>query len=188
VSVCVDKAGDLYIADSDNGAVKELPRAFVDPTPRMEGYPAGGDALPLILPASVNLQPPFAPVTDEPWLTVTNAADGIVDFAFTSNMGAFSPRTGHVTVLGESVPVTQAGQTVAPPNLTGGRLLGNGSFKFTFTDTPGTTFTVLATTNLALPLTNWVDVGTVSNSSPGIYQFTTQPMTNAQEFYQVVWP
>jgi hypothetical protein len=184
----VDDNRDVYVADAENGAVEELPRAFVDPAPRMEAYPGGGDALPLVLPANADLQPPFAPVTDQPWLTVTNAADGIVDFAFTANIGPLSPRTGHVTVLGESVTVIQTNAPVAPPQLTGGRLLGNGSYQFTFTNSPGTTFTVLATTNLGLPLADWVDVGTVSNSSPGIYQFTSQPLTNAQEYYQVIWP
>jgi hypothetical protein len=142
--------------------------------------------LPPILPASINLQQPFTPTTDESWLTVTNAANGIVDFSFTSNMGP--ARTGHITILGEPVTITQTNILVTPPNMTGARLLNTGSFQFTFTNTPGTIFTVLATTNLALPLTNWVQVGTVSNLSSGIYQFTTQPLTNAQEFYEVVWP
>ena len=189
--IYVDNNRDVYIADAANGAVEELPRAFVDPAPRMEPYPGGTDALPPILPAGDNLlQPPFVPVTDQPWLTVTNAnaADGIVDFDFTSNIGPLSPRTAHITVLGESVTVIQTNAPVIPPNLTGARMLPNGSFQFTFTNSPGTTFTVLATTNLALPLAQWINVGTVSNSSPGIYQFTTQPLTNAQEFYQVIWP
>ena len=185
--VALDSADDLYIADTGNNMVEELPRAFVDPTAMFEPYAAGSDALPMILPASVNLLPPFAPTSGQPWLMVTNTVGGIVNFAFTANTGTLSPRTAHLNVLGVSVSVTQTNAPVIAPQLTGAQQLGNGQFQFTFTNTPGTTFTVLATTNLALPLTDWVNLGTVSNISPGIYQFTS-PLTNSQEFYEVIWP
>lgn len=185
--VTLDSADDLYIADTGNNAVEELPRAFVDPTIGMEPYAAGSDALPVILPTSVNLLPPFAPVSDQPWLAVTNVSGGVVNFAFTANTGMLSPRTAHFNVLGVPVSVTQTNAPVVASQLSA-QLLGNGSFQFTFTNAPGTSFTVLATTNLTLPLADWVNLGTVSNVSPGIYQFTTQPQTNAQEFYQIIWP
>ncbi len=185
--VALDSADDLYIADTGNNMVEELPRAFVEPTALLESYSAGSDALPPILPASVNLLPPFAPTSDQPWLTVTNTDGGIVNFAFTANTGMLSPRTAHLNVLGVSSSVTQTNAPVVSAQLTGAQVLANGAFQFTFTNTPGTTFTVLATTNLALPLTNWMNLGTVSNISPGIYQFTS-PLTNAQEFYEVTWP
>jgi hypothetical protein len=44
------------------------------------------------------------------------------------------------------------------------------------------------TTNLALPLSNRVNLGTIGNVSPGSYTFNSQPITNLQEFYRVVWP
>ena len=40
--VAVDGAGNVYIADTFNNAIKELPRAFVDSTPRLAGCGAGG--------------------------------------------------------------------------------------------------------------------------------------------------
>lgn len=110
----------------------------------------------------------------------------MVSYSFTANTGT-TQRTARIQLLGQSITVNQAGVTVVPPQLTGAQMLGNGEFQFTFTNTPGTTFTVLATTNLALPLMNWVNLGTVSNISPGIYQFTTS-LTNSQEFYEVIWP
>lgn len=188
VGVFLDGADNLYIADY-NGAVEELPRAFV-PASQSESYSAGSDAL-SVLPASVDLLPPFAPTSDQSWLTITNTTGGIINFAFTSNIGTSSPRTAHVNVLGESVSVIQTNSAVTPPklgNVSWLRIASSYFIQFSFTNTPGTTFTVLGTTNLALPLANWVNVGTVSNISPGIYQFTTQPLTNSQEFYKVVWP
>jgi len=183
--IALDSADDLYIADTGNNMVEELPRAFVDPTARLEPYTAGSDTLPVILPASVNLLPPFAPATSQSWLAVTNTNGGLIDFAFTANPGPV--RTAYISVLGESIAVTQTNSLVTPPHL-GAQLLGNGAFQFTFTNNPGTTFTVLATTNLTLPLTNWINLGTLSNISPGVFQFTVQPLTNSKEFYRVTSP
>src|SRR5262249_33031502 len=48
----------------------------------------------------------FAPSSDQSWLTIDGAADGVVHFTFTANpVGA--PRTAHLTVLGQQVTVTQ---------------------------------------------------------------------------------
>ncbi len=184
----VDSARNAYFGnslnDDEEGEVMELPYAFVDPTARSEPGNAGSDSLPPVLPARMNLNTPFAPTSDQSWLTITGTANGVVSYSFTANTG--SPRTAHIGLLGESIPVTQSVLTVTPPQLTA-QLLGNNTFQFTFTNTPGTSFTVLATTNLTLPLTNWVNLGTVSNISPGMYQFTS-PLTNSQEFYQITWP
>lgn len=71
------------------------------------------------------------------------------------------------------------------PRLAGARL-GGGTFQLTFTNTPGTTYTVLATTNLALSVTNWASLGTVTDSVPGQFQFTdSQATTNKLRFYRV---
>jgi hypothetical protein len=79
-----------------------------------------------------------------------------------------------------------------PPALTGTTAAGDGTFLFTFTNTPGYNFTVLGTTNLSLPLTNWPVLGqaTYDLSGPGNYLFTDPGAgTNQpQQFYQVRWP
>jgi hypothetical protein len=144
--------------------------------------------LPVVLPASVNLLPPFAPTSDQPWLTITGITNGVASYSFTADTGL--SRTAHIGLLGASIAVTQtnAAVVVTPPQLNGAQRLSNGAFQFTFTNAPGTTFTVWGTTNLTLPQANWVNLGTVSNISPGMYQFTAQPLTNAQEFYRVTWP
>jgi autotransporter-associated beta strand protein len=58
-----------------------------------------------------------------------------------------------------------------------------GPFGFTFTNTPGASFTVLATTNIALPLNQWSNLGTATEVSPGNYQFSDPNATNSSQFY-----
>jgi hypothetical protein len=65
----------------------------------------------------------------------------------------------------------------------------NGAFNISFTNTPATPFSVLATTNLALPLSNWMVLGGVTEPSPGQFQFTDSQATNSQQrFYRVRSP
>ena len=78
--VAVDGAGNVYIADTYNAAIKELPYAFVDPTAKSETAAAGSDVLPEVLPATENLLTPFAPSSDQPWLTITGITNGVVSF------------------------------------------------------------------------------------------------------------
>jgi hypothetical protein len=71
-----------------------------------------------------------------------------------------------------------------PPRLIGATL-GNGTFQLNFTNTPGTTYTVLATTNLTLSVTNWTVLGTTTETLAGQFQFTDSQATNALRFYRV---
>ena len=49
--------------------------------------------------------------------------------------------------------------------------------------------TVLATTNLLLPLTNWTVLGTVTDNPPGQFQFSDPQATNHPlRFYRVRSP
>jgi DNA-binding beta-propeller fold protein YncE len=187
IGVAVDQAGHLYIADHvDSNAMKELAQAFVDPTTRSEAAAAGNDVLPMVLPANANLTGPFAPVSDSLWLTFTGATNGVVSFAFTANTLATN-RTANLTLLGQNIVVTQA--AVLPPVLTGFTIFGNGAFQFGFTNHQGASFTVWATTNLALPLTNWTELETLTNNVSGQYQFTDPTATNGgQCFYRVSSP
>jgi hypothetical protein len=76
-----------------------------------------------------------------------------------------------------------------PPVLTGARMLANGILQFAFTNTPNATFTVLSSTNLALPLSEWTVVANMLPNTNGVFQFTSQPTTNdAQRFYVVQSP
>jgi hypothetical protein len=71
----------------------------------------------------------------------------------------------------------------------GATKLPNGSFQFFLTNTPGSTFTVLATTNVTLPLSNWTVLGAPVEAPPGVYQFTDpQAPNNPQRFYNIRAP
>jgi hypothetical protein len=184
-SAAVDGAGNVYFADSNNNAIKEVPYAFVDATPKPEGSAPGSDALPPVLPVTANLLAPFAPTSDQPWLTIIGVANGVVSFSFVTNAGA--PRTGHITLLGQSIAVNQGG--VTPPSLTSAQMLGNGVLQFAFTGIPGASFTILSTTNVFLPLANWMVAGAASEISSGLFQFTSPPTTNdPTRFYTVRSP
>ncbi len=83
--------------------------------------------------------------------------------------------------------------SLAPPAVTA-PTLGNVIFSstngltFTFTNTPGasSSFTILETTNLALPVSQWVNLGSPTEVSAGTYKFTDGLATNnAARFYTV---
>jgi hypothetical protein len=182
--VAVDALGNVYIADCGNNAVEELPYAFVDPTDKLESLAAGSDVLPVVLPTAANLRGPFAPTSDQLWLTITGVTNGVVSFAFTATT---TPRTGNITLLGQPIPITQS--PPPPPTLLGARMLSRGVFQAAFSNSePAASFTVLCTTNLGLPLANWTVLGRATNMSPGLFQFTDPQATNAQRFYRLCWP
>jgi hypothetical protein len=111
-----------------------------------------------------------APVTDLPagWVMATMFVNGI-------------PSTGSLLRLDAVV--------MPPICLTNAALSSGGGCQFTFTNTPGLGFTVLAATNPALALTNWTVVGSATEVSPGQFQFTDSQATNTpQRFYRVRSP
>jgi hypothetical protein len=58
-----------------------------------------------------------------------------------------------------------------------------------FTNLAGLNFTVLASTNLGLPLSNWTVLGMPTEEPPGQYQFTDPQTTHPPiQFYRVRWP
>jgi hypothetical protein len=61
-----------------------------------------------------------------------------------------------------------------------------GVFSATFTNTPGTSFTALGTTNLALPVTEWEVVGSVTEVAPGSFRFTDPHATNSAQRYYLI--
>jgi hypothetical protein len=76
-----------------------------------------------------------------------------------------------------------------PPYLSPLTVLGNGAFQFSFTNTHTTAFTVLATTNVALPMAQWDVLGQPMPVGDGIYQFTDPDAVNrTQRFYQLRTP
>jgi hypothetical protein len=90
---------------------------------------------------------------------------------------------------GDSNVYAYAATPTTAITLTNAARLGNGAFQFGFTNIPGATFTALASTNVALPLSNWTSLGLVTQFSSGQYQFTDfQATNNPQRFYRISSP
>ena len=67
--------------------------------------------------------------------------------------------------------------------------LGSGNVQFSFNNLSGLNFTVLASTNVAAPLNNWVNLGPAIEASPGTFLFTDLQATNyPHRFYKVQGP
>jgi hypothetical protein len=75
--------------------------------------------------------------------------------------------------------------------LSGFARLGNGSIQISFTNVTDCSFTVLTSSNLALPLNLWSAIGVAleSPAGSGKYQFIdSQATNNLQRFYRVKAP
>ncbi|HEV2454725.1 MAG TPA: hypothetical protein VGY98_10705, partial [Verrucomicrobiae bacterium] len=61
----------------------------------------------------------------------------------------------------------------------------NGKFAFTFTNATGLLYSVLATNNIAAPVSTWPVMGTTVESpmGSGVYGFTNSVGTNTQFYY-----
>jgi len=107
-------------------------------------------------------------------ITAVNAQAAEAKTYFLSHSGAKPP--GYF-VIGD-------GPVIGPA-----KKLPNGSFQFALTNSVGALFQVLATTNPALPLSEWTVLGGVTEVSPGQFQFTDPQATNdPRRFYRVRSP
>ena len=117
--LAADSSGNLYLADigtynpatgtyvPGTGEVKKLSAAFISSGRISEGAAATkDDTLAPVLPAGELLSGPFAPSSDQSWLTVDGVAGGQVAFSLTQNTN--EARTAHITLLGQQIAVNQA--------------------------------------------------------------------------------
>jgi alpha-tubulin suppressor-like RCC1 family protein len=76
-----------------------------------------------------------------------------------------------------------------PISITGGKIQNDGSFQFSFTNTPNALFTVWTSTNLSLSASNWVPLGGAMEIAPGQFQFIdAATAANAHRYYRVTSP
>lgn len=181
--ITADATGNIFVANGGTAQLAEVPRAFVDGTTHIEGANAGSDSLAPVIPSFQNLRPPFQPISDSDWLTITGVTNGVVSFAFTSTT---TNRTGNIYLLGQPIPVTQIAP-LSPSTLFGATMPTKGSFQFSITNSGSPSSVVaLSSTNLSLPLSNWSIIGTGVVVSPGLYQFTDPNATNSRQYYNVL--
>jgi hypothetical protein len=90
---------------------------------------------------------------------------------------------------GDSVFMTIATNAQAPFSIAASRFLTADGFFLQFTNLSGLSFTILEATNLALPLTNWIALGTAVENPAGTYVFTNSlTASNPGSYYRVRWP
>ena len=188
INFSADAVGNIYFpSNASTGLAYEMPYALVDASGRSEGNAAGADALPAVLPATANLTGAFLPASDSPWLTVTGVTNGVISFSFTVNTNG--PRTGNISVLGQAVPIRQ-GFLPLPTHLTASFVSSNRTLQISFTNiqNAAANLTVLMSTNLSMPLSNWTALGSPIEGPPGQYQFTAPAATNSRGFYIIRSP
>ncbi len=79
--------------------------------------------------------------------------------------------------------------TGLPPTIGNLQLSSTGVFQFVFTNAQGASFNAFFSTNPALPYNRWAGAGSITEISPGQYEFNDPKATNnPQGFYRVVSP
>jgi hypothetical protein len=105
-SLAADLMGNIYLSEMPFSRIREIPRAYLSSVGPFNEPVGGGSETIQILPATQSLTGPYAPVSDSNWLTPVVSGNGTVSFTLGANSGP--PRTGIISVLGVSIPVTQA--------------------------------------------------------------------------------
>jgi hypothetical protein len=176
--MAIDNSGHLFVACPGNGTIAE--------------YTTSGD---LINPALVSgLDYPSNVSLDESNnLFVLDYYSTIVgeytSSGATVNASLFTNGTWANTMM--YVPPTPR-----PPQFSVIRAMGNGLFEFGIVGGPGTNFSglasnfsVLASTNVTLPVSNWTVLNSVTQPSPGVFQFIDPSATSSsQGYYRLRWP
>jgi hypothetical protein len=126
----------------------------------------------------------YASFPATPPIILTGAAklpNGAFQFAFTN-----TPAVTNYIATNITTTITTNWSTRGPPRITG---YTTNITTILTTNTSENTVTVLTTTNLLLPLTNWTVLGTVTDSPPGHFQFSDPQATNhPMRFYRVRSP
>jgi hypothetical protein len=129
------------------------------------------------------------PTPTMPPLPGSPAIDGCTNSTtFTTDQRGYPRSLGLAPDIGA---VEGVHNPAGPGNLKNLTMLGNGSVSLTLTNYSDMSFTVLASTNLALPFSQWSNLGTTVESplGSGQYSFTDLQATNYnQRFYGVASP
>jgi DNA-binding beta-propeller fold protein YncE len=72
--------------------------------------------------------------------------------------------------------------------ITAAAVLSQGQFQLQFSGGANVLYSVLGSTNPALPLSNWTVLGPATQTAPGVFQFTDLAATNGLGFYSLRTP
>ena len=124
--------------------------------------------------------PTVALLAGSPAINAGTGADGVT----TDQRGTLRMQFGVV-----DIGAYEQSLASQPPVLRNLTRQANGTLQFTFTNLPGASFTVLTSTNLALPLSKWTSLGAPVENPAGQYQFTDPQATGTgKRFYRVQSP
>ena len=168
-NVAVDGSGNVYTSDWGNNAILELPRAYLNTTPVTETSGAGSDQLSVVVPSTANLKALLTPTSDQTWLTIGSVSSGVVNFSFSANPGI--SRTANIFLLGQTIPVTQAGSSLANLGMTS---LIEGPSAGSDSDTVVTTGAWAASTTAP-----WITLNTTNGTGNGSVNFSFSANTGA---------
>src|ERR1035441_9105279 len=122
----------------------------------------------------------------------TTNSDGLLPYGEVFLRSAvFDPVRGFAYIGQDSRPnqVVKIQVARGTPVITSSATLAGGALRFGYTNTPGVAGTVLATTNLSLPVSNWNALGAAAEFSSGQFLFIDpQAMNNPKRFYRVRSP
>jgi hypothetical protein len=123
--------------------------------------------------------------------TTTNA-DGVLPFGEVFFRSAvFDPVRGYAYFGQDSRPnqVVKVQLEQDLPVITSAAKLPDGTFQLVYTNLPYGTNTVLTSTDMTVPLTNWTALGSGAEVSPGQFRFIDSQATNfPQRFYRISSP
>ncbi len=148
----------------------------------------------LVGTSNAPINPLIAPLANNGGLTLTVALqpgspaigagdDGLLSLGITTDQRGF-PRASDGRVDIGAYETTIIGSSSADTYLT----VSNQTVILSFSNTPYAAFSVLTSTNLALPLSEWTVLGAPVQISPGQFQFTTPSTNSPQQFFYIRSP
>jgi WD40 repeat protein len=118
-------------------------------------------------------------------LPLTNGSASYV----TTNLGA-APHAITAAYTSDTLFASSTGGVIASPIQIASAAIGaNGLFQLSFSNSIGASFTALGAPDPTVPLTNWSNLGPVTELLPGVFQFQDPQSTNSPwQFYRVRSP
>lgn len=148
---------------------------------------------PVEMPGYLPLQGGTNSTTPPDGTSILNATTG-TDLPYGEvflHSAVFDPVRGYAYFCQDSRPNQVVKVQVARdlPVITDAAKQQDGSFQLQFANTPYVTHSVLATTDLTLPVASWTLIGTATEVSPGQFQFSDpQAGSFTRRFYRVTAP